>query len=65
MFEKTHVARGSNDPLYRALREQAGEAPAWNFHKYLLNRQGELIGSFSSRVEPLSNEIVSAIEGAL
>lgn len=65
MFEKTHVDESSSDPLFKALREEAGEAPGWNFHKYLINRDGELVGSFSSRIEPLSREITDAIERVL
>lgn len=65
MFEKTHVREGVADPLYQVLAGQAGEFPRWNFHKYLLDRSGKLVGSFSSRIEPDNKQILSAIEKQL
>jgi glutathione peroxidase len=65
MFEKTSAARDTADPLYRTLAEAAGEYPQWNFHKYLLDRDGKVVGSFRSRVDPLSDTIVNAIEAEL
>jgi len=65
MFEKTQVARGTRDPLYKALAEQAGEYPRWNFHKYLLDRNGKLVGSFPSNVEPRGQQLIQAIEKLL
>lgn len=65
MFAKTHVGEGRADPLYRTLAELAGEYPRWNFHKYLLDRQGRLVGSYSSFVAPDSRELLDAIESLL
>jgi len=65
MFEKSHVREGVADTLYRKLAGQAGEYPRWNFHKYLLDRSGKLVGSFSSRVEPQDTKLVNAIEKLL
>lgn len=65
MFEKTRVRKGNADPLYEVLARKAGEYPAWNFHKYLLNREGELVGSFASRIKPQSQELVNAIKDLL
>ena len=65
MFEKTRAAESAADPLYRALGTLAGEYPRWNFHKYLLDREGRLVESFPSAVEPLSERIVGAIERLL
>ncbi|MBF0256633.1 MAG: glutathione peroxidase [Gammaproteobacteria bacterium] len=65
MYGKTRVKGGDADPIYLALAKAAGEAPAWNFHKYLLDPQGRLIGSYKSRVEPLGEQITRAIESAL
>jgi glutathione peroxidase len=65
MFEKSHVREGVADPLYQTLAGLAGEYPGWNFHKYLLDRSGRLVGSFSSRVEPESKQLVGAIEQLL
>jgi glutathione peroxidase len=65
MFEKTHAAEATADPLYSTLAGLAGEYPRWNFHKYLLDREGKLIGSFRSAVRPDDPQLIAAIEGAL
>ena len=65
MFEKTRVTRNGAGPLYQALAGQAGEFPRWNFHKYLLNRNGEVVSSFGSTVRPDNVELVQAIESLL
>jgi hypothetical protein len=53
------------DPLYRSLAKAAGQSPRWNFHKYLIDREGMLAGSYDSAVEPRSNTVVKAIERLL
>jgi len=65
MFEKTHARQGLADPLYRTLGEMAGEYPSWNFHKYLLDREGRLVGSFPSHVRPDDPRLAAAIEARL
>jgi len=65
MFEKTHAAKANASPIYQTLGEMAGEFPSWNFHKYVLNTKGELIGSFSSFVTPQSDKLIKLIEANL
>lgn len=65
MFQKTHASRYNADPLYRKLGELAGEYPGWNFHKYIIDRDGKLAASFKSSVLPESTEVVSVIEKLL
>lgn len=65
MFAKTRVAAGTDDPLYRALARHAGEYPQWNFHKYVIDRQGRLAGSFASKTEPLGAELEAAVKELL
>lgn len=64
---KQRVIGGAAHPLYRWIAAEAGEdaAPRWNFHKYLIDRQGELAGAWPSRVAPDAPEIAEAIEAAL
>jgi glutathione peroxidase len=67
MFSKIVVTGRGQAPLYRYLTSQpkfSGEV-AWNFEKFLVGRNGEVIGRFKSSVEPLSREIVTPIESAL
>ncbi len=65
MFEKVHAAKDNASPLYQTLGNMAGEYPQWNFHKYVLNPKGELIGSFTSFVKPESEQLVKLIEANL
>lgn len=65
MFEKVHVVGAQATPLYRALAAASGEAPKWNFHKYLVGRDGHLVASWGSKVKPDDPAIVNAIESAL
>lgn len=65
MFEKIHVAQANASPLYKTLGQMAGEYPEWNFHKYVLNTKGELVGSFSGFVTPQSDELINLIEANL
>lgn len=65
MFEKVHVVGAQATPLYRALERAAGEAPKWNFHKYLVGRDGRVLASFGSRTAPDDPDLVAAVERAL
>ena len=65
MFEKISVKEGNAHPLYASLAEAAGTYPTWNFHKYLVGRDGQLIAEFSPRPQPHDDGLVSAIEQAL
>lgn len=65
MFEKTHAAKRNASPIYKVLGDMAGEYPRWNFHKYVLDTEGRLIGSFSSFTTPDSKKLVNLIEDNL
>lgn len=58
--------RGSGaDPFYQALSRLSGSAPGWNFHKYLVARDGRSVESVSTRVEPTDPAFVARIEKLL
>jgi len=67
MYEKVHVSERLAQPgmLYHVLGQQAGEFPRWNFHKYLIGRDGSVLASFNSRVRPDDPQLRAAIEAAL
>jgi glutathione peroxidase len=65
MFAKTRVLKQNADPLYQRLGQAAGEYPAWNFHKYLINREGKLVASYSSFTKPESDKLIKQIESLL
>ena len=65
MFEKTSVKKADAHPFYVALAESSGTYPSWNFHKYLIGRDGAFIEQFSPRTKPDNKELVAAVETAL
>ncbi len=64
MFQKSHVKKKYADPLFVQLGEQKGY-PRWNFYKYLIDRDGELVDSYSSFTSPASKKIQTKIETLL
>lgn len=65
MFTKTRVTGAEAAPLFKQLTAQTGQKPRWNFHKYLIGRDGQVIDQFNSLVSPESKILVSAIDKAL
>ncbi len=65
MFEKITVKGDGAHPFYSQLADAAGTYPTWNFHKYLVGRDGTLIAEFSPRTRPYDDAVVAAIERAL
>jgi len=70
MFEKISVAGRDIHPLYAYLtsKKQNPEFSGkitWNFNKFLVDKEGEVVGRFPSKTEPLDPEIVTAVENAL
>ena len=65
MFEKVTVKEEAAHPFYNALADSSGTYPTWNFHKYLIGRDGELITNFSPRTKPYADEVIVALETAL
>ena len=62
MFAKTGL---KTNPLYNDLAKATGESPKWNFHKYLVDRSGNKVQSFGTKVEPSDAKLVGAIERLL
>jgi glutathione peroxidase len=65
MFEKVHVKGDESTPLYRKLAAATGEEPGWNFHKYLIDRDGKAVASFGSRTTPDDPAMLEKIEALL
>ena len=65
MFAKSVVSGSSPNPFYVKLIQATGKTPAWNFHKYLIDRKGNVIESFPSKVTPSDKALVGAVEKAL
>jgi glutathione peroxidase len=62
MFAKSELKQNA---LFADLIKASGEAPSWNFHKYLVDRKGARVQSFGTRVEPNDPKLVTAIERLL
>jgi len=65
MFEKVHVKGSEATPLYRELARETGTEPGWNFHKYLIDRQGRVVANFSPRTKPDDPALVAKLESLL
>lgn len=64
LTEKAVVKGMGAHPFYQWVVGVLGSkaAPGWNFHKYLVARDGRVVGSFNSGVDPQSAELKSALE---
>ena len=62
LAEKATVKGVDSHPFYRwAAGEKPADLPRWNFHKYIVGRDGHIADAFSSQVEPLDARIVAAV----
>lgn len=65
MFESLAVRGDDADPLFRLLAKQSGTTPKWNFYKYLVDKQGKVVDSYSSMTAPDDDDLIEDIEKAL
>ena len=68
MFMKARVAESAGaekSPLFADLKQITGEAPKWNFHKYVIARDGKTVQSFGTKISPDSTGFVKNIEKLL
>ncbi len=67
MTDKTVVKGGNAHPFYQWAADELGmiAKPRWNFHKYLIGRDGQLINWYSSTTSPTSSKVKKAVEAAL
>jgi glutathione peroxidase len=65
MFAKTSVRGAQANELYRELAKATGRQPLWNFHKYLIGRDGKVIANYTSLTTPDDKSLVGEIEKQL
>lgn len=65
MIEQGAVTGPRASPFFRALAAASGEAPQWNFHKYLISPDGKTVHTFPSAMEPDAPEILSRVRAML
>ena len=64
MFAKIPVIGLNAHPLYKHITTES-VPPRWNFHKYLVDRDGQVVAHFDPKIEPDDAELVKALERAL
>ena len=65
MFSKSTVRGPQANPLFRQLAQATGRQPLWNFHKYLIARDGSVVTSYTSLTAPDSSKLIKDIEKQL
>ena len=70
IFDKIHVKGPEVEPLYNFLTNKAengkvNSKPRWNFHKYLIDREGRVVDYFMTFTSPMSSKVQKAIEKLL
>ena len=67
MTAKEHVIGPDAHPFYKWVADELGEgaAPKWNFHKYLIGKDGSIAGTFGSRTEPNDAAMNAEIDAVL
>lgn len=67
VFRRVHVIGPYSEPLYQYLSERSkngrfDKKPLWNFHKYLINKEGEVVDYFYSTTNPMASRLMTKIE---
>jgi glutathione peroxidase len=65
MFAKSEVRGAGANPLFKQLAAESGRAPLWNFHKYLVSRDGKVVENYSSLTRPDDAALVRVLEREL
>jgi glutathione peroxidase len=61
MFEKISVTGSKKHPLFRWLEQKTGNAPSWNFCKYLIDEEGNFVAFFLPKVRPMDRKITDKV----
>ncbi|PVY41086.1 glutathione peroxidase [Pontibacter virosus] len=64
MMEKVSVKGDDQHPLYQWLAKNSpnNDEPSWNFSKYLIDENGKVVAFYPSKVKPMGEEILAAIQ---
>ena len=65
MFEKSRVIGNDRNALFAELHRRTGQQPRWNFHKYLIDREGNQVLSFESAVSPDDKRLMQELRRML
>lgn len=62
MMSKVNIKVSPIHPIFSWLKSETGEEPKWNFHKYLIDRNGNVLRSLDTNVEPTDSVILDWIQ---
>lgn len=65
MFAKSRVKGAQANPVFTRLIALTGKSPQWNFHKYLISRDGKTVQSFDSAIAPEDKQFQASVERML
>ena len=65
MFAKSIVSGKDANPLFKMLAEKTHSTPKWNFHKYLIDKNGNVVTAYSSLTTPQNKSLMAKIEKLL
>lgn len=65
MFGKSSVRGANANPLFRQLALKTGRQPLWNFHKYLIGRDGTIVASYTTLTDPTDKILLGDIQKQL
>jgi glutathione peroxidase len=67
MTAKVEIAGAGRHPFFEWIRKELGDAalPKWNFHKFLIGRDGAILAAFAPSAGPLSPQVLAQIKSAL
>ena len=54
LYATTRVRGDQAHPLFKKLSQESGKEPSWNFNKFLISKEGKLVGMYDSKVLPAS-----------
>jgi len=65
MMARSSVRGGDANPVFSEISKQSGVEPRWNFYKYLINREGEVVATFPSSTHPQAPSLINMIKQQL
>ena len=65
MFAKSSVRGSGASPFYKQLAQQTGVSPKWNFYKYLIGRDGQVVSAYASTTGPSDRKLLADLQAQL
>ena len=65
LYATSSVTGKKANSFYKQISKESGSQPSWNFTKYLISKEGRIVDTFSSNVEPNSPQVIKGLESLL